>query len=222
MPAEALDPRALAQFRQKLADAPDRPNVRTLRTLLAEIDRLNGEIERLRTSQTLPAPPPVADCPLTRQQISIQVHAANGLTSRETAVRMGVSEQAMQKHKHRIYQRLGVHTSAAAVALCLTRGWLPYEELRLPELPRNTGPSLRGVYLERAARLRERRGEWDTVAVYGTAQSARQGASRIRRGHFAAFRPAGQWEAESFTDDSTHMVRARYIGPPVHTERTAS
>ncbi|MFF7966691.1 LuxR C-terminal-related transcriptional regulator [Streptomyces sp. NPDC007903] len=224
VPGEVLDPRALLAFREKLADAPDRLDTRTMRILLAEIDRLNAEIDRLSVQQLHADSHPAEDCPLTPRQVEILALTASGLSCKETAKRIGVRHQTVQKHRCLINARLGVHTSAASVSICLLRGWLSPADLRLPEPPKKGAPpSLRGAtFPERAASLRDRPGEWDTVGVYGTAQSARQGASRIRRGHFAPFRPAGHWEARSLTDNSAHIVRARYIGPPAHTERTAS
>lgn len=55
--------------------------------------------------------------PLTSRQRLILVHAAHGLTSRQIAGRLLISEGTVRKHLENSYKRLHVTNRAAAVAL---------------------------------------------------------------------------------------------------------
>ncbi|MCS7250943.1 MAG: LuxR C-terminal-related transcriptional regulator, partial [Thermoflexus sp.] len=50
--------------------------------------------------------------------------AAEGLTNRAIAQRLGISPRTVEYHLGQIFQRLGVSDRAAAVREALRRGWL--------------------------------------------------------------------------------------------------
>lgn len=214
--ATELSPRLLAHLRQSIERRPGAPAARTIRMLLDEIDRL-------KTRPELEAVDTEADCPLTQRQLQILVGTANGLECPAIARELSLCAQTVVKHRQAAMRRLQVRTPAQAVAVCIIRGWLPTGLVQLPEvLPKLSAAGARNAYRERAAQLRQTPGQWGTVAVYNSGSSARQSAHRLRTGAFTAFRPAGAWESQAFTEDGVHGVRARYIGTPTTAERTAS
>ncbi|MFC5635906.1 helix-turn-helix transcriptional regulator [Streptomyces bullii] len=223
MASEALSPRLLAQLRAATERSPGAPAARTVRLLLDEIDRLNGEVDQLRSSPALAQWEPDAECPLSQRHLQVIIGTARGQECPGIARDMGLSAKTVNKYRQIAMHRLGVRTAAQAVAVCLLRGWLPRAALRVPEVPHRTSPvKIRNTYRERAALLRETPGEWGIVAVYDSGPTARQSAYRLRTGAFKAFRPPGMWEAEAFTEDGEHRVRARYLGTTDTTEREAS
>ncbi|MEV7684520.1 response regulator transcription factor [Streptomyces bungoensis] len=211
MRAEPLGPLALARIRASLERNPGTPAARTVQLLL-------DEIARLKSPLVLADWEPDVECPLTRRQLQVMVHTANGENCEEIGPQLGIDPKSVRKHRQAVMRHLGVRSASSAVAVCLINGWFPAGAVHVPPQPRRLSPcAVRNTYRERAELLRQTPGEWGTVATYGNSPTARQSAYRLRSGDFKAFRPAGAWEAEAFTDDGTHGVRARYIGTPVIT-----
>lgn len=73
---------------------------------------LLSEIARPRSPER-GAPPPE---PLTRRQLEILRLVANGLSNRQIAARLSLSEFTVRRHLSNVYLRLGVSSRAAAVA----------------------------------------------------------------------------------------------------------
>ncbi|MGV4984572.1 response regulator transcription factor [Streptomyces sp. NRAIS4] len=213
--AEPLSPLALARVSASVQRNQGNPAARTVQLLLDEIDRL-------KSPQALADWDPGVECPLPRRQLEVLLRMANGDNTSEIAKALGIDAKTVRKHRARAMARLGVRSSTAAVVVCLTQGWFPAGAVALPEPRRHPSPVMvANTYRERAAVLRETPGEWGTVATYDSGPTARQSALRLRSGAFKAFSPAGAWEAEAFTEDGAHGVRARFIGNPT-TEREAS
>jgi ATP/maltotriose-dependent transcriptional regulator MalT len=82
--------------------------------LLAEIDR--------RDDVNKPAMPTSPD--LTQRQRAILRCIAQGLSDREIAVELGLSEHTVHRHVSNILLRLNLPSRAAAVAHAASRGWL--------------------------------------------------------------------------------------------------
>lgn len=59
---------------------------------------------------------------LSVRQARVLALVAEGLTARQVARHLGISEKTVEKHKHRIFEKLGVPNQAAAVHAALTRG----------------------------------------------------------------------------------------------------
>lgn len=215
--ADQLSPRVLAQLRQGVERHPHAPAAKTVLMLLDEIDRL-------KTSPALDLLQPTADCPLTPVQLRIVAHTANGKECPEIGRELSLSPKTVRKYRIIAMQRLGVATAPQAVAVCLLRGWLPSAAVPLPDVPPGlSGARGRNAYRRRAEHLRERPGEWGTVATYYSPGAAKQSAYRLRCGAFTAFRPVGAWEAVASTREGVYIVRARYVGTPTHqAERAAS
>lgn len=64
-----------------------------------------------------------------------------------------------------------------------------------------------------AAELRDRPGEWARVRDGLNATYASVTATRIKKGVFKPFKPAGAFEAESRKHGDASAVWARYVGP---------
>lgn len=58
---------------------------------------------------------------LTAREAEVARGIADGLTTREIAVRLGLSAHTVRRHSERVFVKLGVH-SRAAVAACVARG----------------------------------------------------------------------------------------------------
>lgn len=179
------------------------PQARAIRTLLEEIDRLRAES----------GPTPEAPCPLTSRQLSVIVAMANGRSRKAIARRLGIRECGVDSLRDRAYDTLGVATGPQAVAVCVRRGWIPDDELHLPDVQNQANERIAQEELRAtAARLRDNPGQWLTLRTYTNSTSARQGARRVRSGVLAAFRPAGAYEAKHVVHDGAFAVRACYIG----------
>lgn len=70
---------------------------------------------------------------LTARQRAVLAHMANGLTAKEIAAKLGISERSVRTHISGLYRRLGVHGRVPAVALAIELGLLPPR-------PKNDGP----------------------------------------------------------------------------------
>lgn len=75
------------------------------------------------------APPPL----LTARQLAVLRLTANGHTIRSAARVLGKSEHAVADLMHRVHERLGVRSSAHAVAVALRLGLIGLDEIRVPE-----------------------------------------------------------------------------------------
>jgi NarL family two-component system response regulator YdfI len=64
---------------------------------------------------------------LTDRELEVLQAAAQGERSKEIARRLGITERTVKAHLTNIYNKLGVDSRAAAVAVAAQRGWLPDE-----------------------------------------------------------------------------------------------
>jgi len=72
-------------------------------------------------------PPPTTDTalspiPLTRREMQILSLAAQGLTARETADRLGISPLTARKHRENLMRKLSLHNTAEIAAYALRIG----------------------------------------------------------------------------------------------------
>jgi DNA-binding NarL/FixJ family response regulator len=63
----------------------------------------------------VPSVQPRRAAPLSAQQTRVLSLVAHGLTAKEVARRLGISQKTVEEHKARIFKRLGVPNQAAAV-----------------------------------------------------------------------------------------------------------
>lgn len=75
-----------------------------------------------------PAPKPVSSPPaasaITEREHEVLLATARGERNKEIAYRLGITERTVKAHLASIYQKLGVDSRAAAVAVAAQRGWL--------------------------------------------------------------------------------------------------
>ncbi len=62
---------------------------------------------------------------LTRREQQLVGLISRGLTNKEIAVELGLSEQTVKNHIHRMLRKVGVSDRLAAVEFCRTQGFLP-------------------------------------------------------------------------------------------------
>src|SRR3954452_18497875 len=62
--------------------------------------------------------------PLTEREREVLRMVGTGHTTREIAVRLGISAKTVENHKHRIFSKLGVHNQAHAVSIAMRAGIL--------------------------------------------------------------------------------------------------
>jgi len=62
---------------------------------------------------------------LTRREQQLVELISRGLTNKEIAVELGLSEQTVKNHIHRVIRKVGVSDRLEAVEMCRTQGFLP-------------------------------------------------------------------------------------------------
>lgn len=82
----------------------------------------NGEIPLVRTGgrPRRRRPPQLTDI-LTRRELEVMSHVADGLANREIATRMQLSEETIKSHVRHILAKLEARSRAHALALCFRR-----------------------------------------------------------------------------------------------------
>lgn len=91
-------------------------------------------LARLLAPQPPPKPsvaPAPADSALTDRELEVLQLAAKGERSKEMALKLGITERTVKAHLQSIYQKFGVDSRAAAVAVAAGRGLLGGEIRRL-------------------------------------------------------------------------------------------
>ncbi len=72
-----------------------------------------------------PAPPgPSGEAGLSEREMEVLRAVAQGERSKEIALKLGISERTVKAHLASIYNKLGVDSRAAAIAVAAQRGWL--------------------------------------------------------------------------------------------------
>lgn len=62
--------------------------------------------------------------PLTARELQVLEAIAGGLSCRDTAVKLAISEFTVRKHRSNMLAKLGLHSGAALVLHARNRGWL--------------------------------------------------------------------------------------------------
>ena len=68
--------------------------------------------------------PPSPDHPFSPREIQVLSLAAKGLTNKEIAYRLNLSERTVQFHMRSIFNKTSTNSRTEAVALALKSGWL--------------------------------------------------------------------------------------------------
>lgn len=81
-------------------------------------------IARVLTQAGGTGAPAVSATNLTEREMEVLKAVAQGERSKEIAFRLGISERTVKAHLASIYNRLGVDSRAAAIAVAAQKGWL--------------------------------------------------------------------------------------------------
>ena len=66
---------------------------------------------------------------LHEREVQVVKLIARGMSNREIAQQLFISERTVQTHVHRIFEKLGVGSRTETVLYCLREGWLTMEDL---------------------------------------------------------------------------------------------
>ena len=69
-----------------------------------------------------------AEQPFSPREHQVLSLAAEGLTNKEIAFRLGISERTIQFHVNSIFNKTGTNSRTEAVALALRNGWLAIKD----------------------------------------------------------------------------------------------
>ena len=75
-------------------------------------------------SQPKPAPSTQTDSMLTDRELEVLLSASRGERNKEIAYKLGITERTVKAHLQSIYQKFGVDSRAAAVAVAAQKGLL--------------------------------------------------------------------------------------------------
>ncbi len=97
------------------------------RAALAELEGLARRAinEAGSLAEMLAPAPPAGKSPFSPREFQVLELAARGLSNKEIAYRLGISERTAQFHMNSIFNKTGVSTRTEAVALALRQGWIP-------------------------------------------------------------------------------------------------
>ncbi|MEZ4643648.1 MAG: response regulator transcription factor [Chloroflexota bacterium] len=70
-------------------------------------------------------PSPATNNPLTERELETLRAVAAGETNKGIAMQLGITERTVKAHLTSIYNKLGVDSRAAAIAIAAQNGWLP-------------------------------------------------------------------------------------------------
>jgi two-component system, NarL family, response regulator YdfI len=82
-------------------------------------------LQRVLAAQR-PSPPAVtaADIELTERELEVLRVAAEGETNKGIGLRLGITDRTVKAHLSSIYNKMGVDSRAAAIAVAARQGWL--------------------------------------------------------------------------------------------------
>ncbi|MGC9394236.1 MAG: response regulator transcription factor [Anaerolineae bacterium] len=101
---------------------PDSYPARAAVATLGELAR--QALNEARDIAALVKPPAPAAHPFSPREYEVLTLVAQGLTNREIAYRLGISDRTVQFHVNAIFNKTGAQSRTEAVALALTRRWL--------------------------------------------------------------------------------------------------
>ena len=74
------------------------------------------------------APKAAGGLKLTKRELEVLQAAAKGMTSKEIAYNLQITERTIKAHLTSVYNKLGVDSRAAAIAEAAMRGWLTRDD----------------------------------------------------------------------------------------------
>ena len=101
------------------------PNNYPARAAVAALSRLGQQaLNEARDVADALKPSPAAPHPFSPREFEVLALAAKGLTNKEIAYRLGLSERTVQFHMNSIFNKTTTQSRTEAVALALRNGWL--------------------------------------------------------------------------------------------------
>ena len=92
---------------------------------LGAIRRLAGQaLNEARSLQETLTPPEASEQPFTARENEVLSLAARGLTNKEIAYRLGISERTVQFHMNSIFNKTATCSRTEVVVMAMERGWL--------------------------------------------------------------------------------------------------
>ena len=96
------------------------------RAAVAALSELGRQaLNEARDAAAALKPLPPAPHPFSPREFEVLALAAEGLTNKEIAYRLGLSERTVQFHMNSIFNKTTTQSRTEAVALALRSGWLP-------------------------------------------------------------------------------------------------
>ena len=138
---------------------------------------------------------------LTRRELSILVHLANGRSSQEIALLETLAHSSVKWYIHQVYVKLGVNNRRQAVALARQQGLLQSEPVRVitPAAVKNNLPVELTHFFGREAeipQIEEHLAEWRLVTLTGSGGVGKTRLSLAVAGKMLANFPEGVWFIE--------------------------
>ena len=101
------------------------PNNYAARAVVTALMRLaqQAQSEALSLADSL-QPQGTSDHPFSPREHEVLTLAADGLTNKEIAYRLGISERTVQFHINSIFNKTATNSRTEAVALALRNGWI--------------------------------------------------------------------------------------------------
>ncbi len=101
------------------------PNNYSARAVVAALTRLaqQAQSEAISLAESL-QPQEAGPHPFSPREHEVLLLAAEGLTNKEIAYRLGISERTVQFHINSIFHKTGTNSRTEVVALALRNGWI--------------------------------------------------------------------------------------------------
>jgi len=101
------------------------PNNYAARAVVTALMRLaqQAQSEALSLADSF-QPPGTSEHPFSPREHEVLTLAAEGLTNKEIAYRLGISERTVQFHINSIFNKTATNSRTEAVALALWNGWI--------------------------------------------------------------------------------------------------
>jgi serine/threonine protein kinase/DNA-binding CsgD family transcriptional regulator len=94
---------------------------------LGELAR-QGLAEAQDLAVSLAGPPPTPDHPFSPREMEVLGLVARGLTNKEIAYRLGISDRTIQFHLNSVFNKTGTSSRTEAATQALQRGWISLDE----------------------------------------------------------------------------------------------
>jgi DNA-binding NarL/FixJ family response regulator len=101
---------------------PDNYPARAAVAALGELAR--QALAEARDVQAALEPPSSATHPLSPRELQVLTLAADGLTNKEIAYRLGLSERTIQFHMNSVFNKTGTSSRTEAATYGLRQGWI--------------------------------------------------------------------------------------------------